>query len=302
MNKTDPKSYLYPLTAVCAWGSLYVVSKPVLDVIPPFTLVLIRYLLALAVLLPMADHLCRRDGIRIRRADWKRFLFVGIAGYGIATGAQFVGTQLSNASTASLINSMNPVTITIFAALLLGERITKEKAAALTAVVLGAFIILGDSLSSGAAAGILVSLLSVCLWSLMSVEVRRLSAEYPPLVITAAALVIAAVMLIPISAVELNTIGIGENGSWSLVPSVLYMGLVCTALSQVLWNLGLSRLEASQCGMFYPLQPMISLLLGVVILHETISTRFVLGGICIIGGILCNIWSDNQHRRVTGGN
>lgn len=302
MKKTDPKSYLCPLTAVCAWGSLYVVSKPVLDVIPPFTLVLLRYLLALAVLLPLAVRLCRRGGIRIQKADWKRFLFVGIAGYGIATGAQFAGTQLSNASTASLINSMNPVTITIFAALLLGERITKAKAAALGAVVLGAFVILGDSLASGAAAGILVSLLSVCLWSLMSVEVRRLSAEYPPLVITAAALVIAALCLIPVSAIELNTIGIGQNGSASLIPSVLYMGLVCTALSQMLWNLGLSRLEANQCGMFYPLQPMISTLLGVVILHETISVRFVLGGICIIGGIVCNIWSDKQHHRVMGGN
>lgn len=64
-------------------------ASPVLGVIPPFTLVLLRYLLALTVLLPLAIRICRRDGIRIARADRSNFLFIGIAGYGIATGAQF---------------------------------------------------------------------------------------------------------------------------------------------------------------------------------------------------------------------
>lgn len=35
---TDRESYLYPVVAISAWGSLYVVSKPVLDVVPPFLL------------------------------------------------------------------------------------------------------------------------------------------------------------------------------------------------------------------------------------------------------------------------
>lgn len=290
---TGRTSYLCPIVAVSAWGSLYVVSKPVLDVIPPFTLVLIRYLLALLLLLPLAVRTCCRNGIRIRRKDWNSFLFVGIAGYGIATGAQFIGTRLSSASVASLINSMNPVTITMFAALILGERITRKKLAALAAAILGAFLILGDNLSTGAA-GILVSLLSVCLWSLMSVQVRKLSEAYPPLLITTAALVIAGIILLPVSLVELHFNAGIPDWNWGLAPSVLYMGWVCTALSQLLWNFGLSRLEASRCGMFYPLQPVISTLLGVLILHESISLHFLLGGACIIGGILCNIWSDKQ--------
>ena len=109
--RADWRACLCSAVAVSAWGSLYVVSKPVLGVIPPFTLVLLRYLLALTVLLPLAIRICRRDGIRIARADRSNFLFIGIAGYGIATGAQFAGTRLSSASVASLINSMNPVTI-----------------------------------------------------------------------------------------------------------------------------------------------------------------------------------------------
>ena len=293
----ERKWLLCPAIAVTIWGSLYVVSKPVLGVIPPFTLVLLRYVLALCVLLPLAVRICRTQGIRIARADWGTFLFVGIAGYGIATGAQFVGTRLSSASVASLINSMNPVTIAVFAALLLREKLTRTRLAALGAVIVGAFIILGDSLGSGQAAGIAVSMLSVCLWSLMSVRVRVLGAKYPALVITTAALIIAGVCLVPVSAVELYSTGGLPAWDWKLVPPVLYMGLVCTALSQVLWNLGLAKLEASRCGMFYPLQPVVSTLLGVLILHESLSPRFLVGGACIIGGILCNIFGEKSTRR-----
>ncbi len=181
--------------------------------------------------------------------------------------------------------------------MLLGERLTRTRLVALAAVIAGAFVILGDQLASGQAAGIAVSLLSVCLWSLMSVRVRELSSKYPPLVITTAALLIAGICLLPVSAIELSC-GFGNLSSWSwkLALPVLYMGLVCTALSQLLWNLGLCYLEASRCGLFYPLQPVISTILGVLILHEQISIRFLFGGALIIGGILCNIFSDKHTK------
>lgn len=290
--KARHTAYLYPAAAVCIWGSLYVVSKPVLGSIPPFTLVLMRYIIALCVLLPLAARICRIQRIRIARADWGTFIFIGVAGYGIATGAQFVGTQLSNASTASLINAMNPVTISVFAALLLGERMTRMRFAAMGSVLLGAFLILGDGLDSGNTAGIIFSMLSVCLWSLMSVRVRALAAKYPPMVITAAALVIAGICLVPVAAAEMYHVGRIPVLNRTLVFPVLYMGLICTALSQLLWNLGLSKLEASRCGMFYPLQPVVSTLLGVWFLHEVITPHFLLGGLFILGGIVCNIFEE----------
>lgn len=295
--KSRPLDCLYPAAAVSIWGSLYVVSKPALEILPPFTFVLLRYLIALVVLLPLTVRLCRAQNIRIARADLGAFLFVGIAGYAIATGTQFLGTKLSSASVASLINAMNPVTIAVFAALLLRERITRAQVAALAVVIAGAAIILGDNLGSGQAAGIVVSLVSVCLWSLMSVRVRRLGDSYPPLLITTAALLVASCCLLPVSAAEITLSGGIRGWSWGLVPVVLYTGLICTALSQFCWNKGLTRLEASRCGMFYPLQPVVSTLLGVWILHEPVDARFLLGGALIIGGIIWNIRPDRTPTK-----
>ncbi len=47
----------YGITAASIWGSMYVVSDLALEVIPPFTLLSIRVLLALLVLLPLSRRL-----------------------------------------------------------------------------------------------------------------------------------------------------------------------------------------------------------------------------------------------------
>lgn len=57
----------------------------------------------------------------IRREDWKYFLFIGAIGYFVSVGAQIVGTKYAGASVASLINATNPIFITFFAVLILGE-------------------------------------------------------------------------------------------------------------------------------------------------------------------------------------
>ena len=45
-------------------------------------------------------------------------------------------------------------------------------------------------------------------------------------------------------------------------------------------------LNASTCSMFYPLQPLVSAVLGVVLLHEVITWQFVVGAILICSGIV----------------
>lgn len=85
------------LIATSAWGSLYVVSKVVLDTVPPFTLLLFRYLVAAAALLIL---LKTRKPERIERKDYKFLFFIGFVGYFLSVGAQFVGTKMSGASLA----------------------------------------------------------------------------------------------------------------------------------------------------------------------------------------------------------
>lgn len=76
---------------------------------------------------------------------------------------QQLGTKLSGASLASLINSTNPIFIVAFAIVLLHERVTARKIVCILCAVCGAGLIVGGNLSGSRLSGAAFSILSVLL-------------------------------------------------------------------------------------------------------------------------------------------
>ena len=117
------------LAAASIWGGMYVVSKIVLDIIPPFALVSLRLILGAACLFVI---LVVQKGLRASAAQRTTAVLVGLVGYGISLGLQFVGTRMSTAANASLVTSASPVFIFLFGAWILRENITLARSAALS--------------------------------------------------------------------------------------------------------------------------------------------------------------------------
>src|SRR5262245_49341735 len=116
------------LGAAAIWGGMYVVSKVVLDFVPPLPLVLARLLvgaltLGLIAALTGQPRPCRRD---------LPFLaLLGFVGLTVSMIAQFAGTRLSTAANAALITSATPAFLVLFAWPILGERLTVPRLAGL---------------------------------------------------------------------------------------------------------------------------------------------------------------------------
>lgn len=297
-EKTSKKAYIYLLLTFVLWGSLYVVSKYVLDKLPTFTISFFRFLLAylfLTVTGKLTGGFGKKDE-RKQTVDRKHFpyvLLIGFGGYFIAVGAQLLGTKYAGASTASLLNSMNPVTMALFGALLLGEKLTVRKMIGLILSLCGVFAVLGGGFQGAGAAGILLSLFAVVFWSYISVMTRKITQLYEPLEISRLACGAAALCYFPVALAEgylqkapvLSVIT--QDASCTL--SLLYMGIVCTGIAYTLWNKSLSMLDAGICSSFYPIQPAVSTLLGILLLGEGVSTGFVVGSVLIVCGVLISL-------------
>src|SRR5512147_1687828 len=99
MNRTVI-GILCGLGAASIWGGMYVVSKVILDIIPPFTLITLRLALGIVVLWLVI----RFTGVmHLSRSQIIKALGVGLIGYGVSLGMQFVGTRLSTASNGALV-------------------------------------------------------------------------------------------------------------------------------------------------------------------------------------------------------
>lgn len=287
--------YLYLTIALTAWGSMYVVSKYILELVPSFTVLFIRYFLSGTILL-LFLKLRRTKPQKIERRDYKYILLIGIVGYFLSTGAQLLGTHLSSASLSSLINALNPIFIIIFAVPILKEKITLQKIVSVIATIVGVYIILGGPGQSGEGLGIVISFFSVVTWSLTSVVLRHVMQKYDTLIITTCGILVAVVCSLPIAAIELAAYPQALQALLDpyIICGLLYIGLICTAMAHMLWNKSLSMMEAGKCALFYPLQPMVSALLGVLFLNEKLDLSFVTGAAFILGGIIFSVVTNRS--------
>jgi drug/metabolite transporter (DMT)-like permease len=272
---------------------MYVVSDEVLRAIPPFTLLTIRVVIGVTILAVILAH---NGTLRLPARDMLKLFGVGLVGYGISLGAQFVGTDLSNAVNGAVVTSASPAFILIFAWLLLREPLSLIRIGAVVLASIGVLIVVDISkidLGSEMFRGNLILAVAALTWGLYSVLVRRVSASYSTLVISFYALVGGLFIALPASAVELTTKSIAPL-TFELVLGVLYLGVISTALAMVLWNRAFALVEAGVASLFFFAQPLVGVLLGTVILHQPITPQLIVGGALIIGGVLLSM----QHAPV----
>lgn len=275
--------YLYLLITFFCWGSIYVVSKYALAVMGPVTVSFCRYLVSVVCLYGILKW--KGGHKKIAKEHWPYLLILGGLGYFAAIILQLGGTALLSGSLASLINSLNPVMISILAAVFLKEKITWKNVLSIVVSLIGVYIILGNGSMQINPLGILLSAGSVVLWSAASVSIRKISGYYDPVQIALYGMCIALLFNIPAAVLE-NIFMTQSHPTAVALLACLFVAVFGTTVAHTCWNKSLQLLSASTCSMFYPLQPLVSAVLGVLLLHEVITWQFVVGAVLICSGIV----------------
>ena len=286
------KRRLIPLfAAFVLWGSQYVISKIALRTVPPVTLLALRYLVSVPALFIVLR--LRHALTPIKKGDWPILFAIGFTGYFASFCLQMLGINRLTGSVSSLLGAMNPIFIPILAAFFLHERITPAKIACVALSMAGVVVIVGVD-GTVDASGALLMLASVFLWSTASIIIRRVGGRYDPMQIALIAILCALPFAGGWSLIELQSVPC--SFTLESVLAVLYMGVLGTAVTHSLWNYSLRVMDASFCSMFYPMQPLVSSILGVLFLHEAVTPGFVIGALMICCGIVAAVISAKPRK------
>lgn len=278
---------IYLSLAASIWGGMYVVSKYVLDFIPPITLVWMRYIVAFAVLFAILKSREKKlnDYKKIAKNDWFLIGWIGFIGYFVSITFQFIGTKLSDAHSGALITSATPVFIVLFARIVLKEHLTLKKIFSLLLATAGVIIVIGWDTNVGLHLwGDLILVGAAVTWAILSVYVKVASFRYSSLTITTYAILIALVCTTPFMIWELQNNIIIVNQPLILL-GILYLGIISTAGAFLLWNKGMELMEAGVGSLFLFFQPLVGSLLGWLLLKEQLGGNFFLGAILILLGV-----------------
>jgi len=276
---------LYLSAAAAIWGGMYVASKYALEVVPPFTLLFLRYFFSALTLI----LLCRHSKVEIIPREDRGILFqIGFFGYFLSVAAQFIGTKLSTAHMGAVITTLSPVFQSGFAILLLGERIIVRQVIAIGLSLAGVLVITGlpgEEVGEAFFYGNLFFLLAACFWGYYSVLSKKIANRHPALRITTWGIILATGFALIPAISEVSTWDTAVLKSLPVVLSVGYLAVISTTIAYYCWNKGLSLMNSHQAGLFFFLQSIVGSLLGWLILDENLSFSFFLGSFLIIAGV-----------------
>lgn len=290
--------HLLLLTVVLQWGLAFVAIKILLRHTSPLGLAMIRFAIT-AVAFGILLALWRPARARIERGDLGRLSVMALAGVGGYHLALNYGQQFVSAGVAALIIAAMPVMVAVLSARVLGETITPARRVGI-AVALGGVAVLtllaapGGTLEVSSLKGAVVVLSPIC-WAVYTVLAKPLVAKYGGLPVTAITMIAGSVLIVPFAlAPGLRDLSRLDGSDWAWVT---FLALGCTVYAYAVWNLALTKLEASSTAAWIYLVPLFSLSWGWVLLGEHLTAWVLLGGAMVLGGV---ILSERVAPRLAG--
>jgi drug/metabolite transporter (DMT)-like permease len=276
-------AYLALVATAVIWGTTAIGIKVALETYPPFILSVGRWLISLAIMLPMM----RRFGVRpiLDRRTFVLGLF-GILGF----NAFFtLGLERTTAANGSLINGALPVVVAFLSFLLLSERLAPVRILGIVISMVGvAVTVLGATLDASVLGNVLI-FGAVLSWAVYTIYNReRMKGENTMGIIAGSAL-FGVTMMVPLAAIEWAQ-ETPEAPSLKLVAIILYLSLGPAMAANYMWVFALTRVPASQAAVFSNLTPIVGIVLAGLILDEPITKYHVVGSILVIAGVLLTTW------------
>ena len=285
-DKSKLSPYVCLLSATLIWGASPVIIKLLLTLLPPSVIVAGRYLLASAALAPFAIVIALRNRKRASARDWLQLVAVGVLGSGIG---QLLFVNAVNLSSAGIVNALSksqPLFVVFLGFFVLRERVSSIRFV-LVSMMIAACALIGAGEFQGGRAMLHQRLLgdglALCAgisWALAVVlgktALRKFPAEVVALVRFGMGFTVAGGVMVA-SGAKPTFEGISPM-YWALFAA---LGLICGALALVLYYRGLAGVEAHVAASLELLGPTVTVVLGWVVLGETLNPWHV-AGICTL--------------------
>ena len=270
----------YAAITILFWSMAFVFTRLALQYFTVYSLGLLRYLIASALLLTVA-LVTRMKWPALKDLPW--FLLSGAAGFGVYMIVFNLGSQSVSASTGSVILATTPILTALLARLFYQEKLTPLQYTAIGLSFAGVVVltVLRGGLTVGT--GILFMFASALLVSVYNLLQRRLTRTYTALQSTSVSIFLGTLMLcvfLPRAGREL-----------AAAPAVEYLyllilGIFSSAVAYLCWGKALSLAHnTSSVSNYMFITPFLTTLLGLWLAGEPVEMSTVIGGVLILAGL-----------------
>lgn len=270
------------------WGGSFLFIGVAVRELPPLTIVALRVVTAASALL-LVLRLIGVDLPRSRQA-WAAFLGMSILNNVIPFTLIVWGQGHIASGLASILNATTPLFTVIVANYLTDdERLTGQRLAGVVVGFIGVAVMIGAAAFVSLDASILAQLavLGAALsYGFAGVFGRRFKTMgIPPLATATGQVTVSSALLLPTALIVDRpwTLAMPSTGA---ILSLAALGLVSTAFAYLIFFRLLARAGATNVGLVTFLIPVSAILLGVLVLGETLAVRHMVGMVLIGAGLI----------------
>ncbi|HEX2925904.1 MAG TPA: DMT family transporter [Ruminiclostridium sp.] len=272
------------LVTVIFWGYSFVSTKIILNELPPLSIAFFRQLIASIVL--SVFLLSRKLFVKMPLKDL--LLLTASSFFGIVLYFLFENTGLkyTTASNASIIVAAVPIFTLITESLFYKLKITGRITACVIVSIAGVFLVIFEQgsldLTGNSLKGNFLMIGAMVSWVIYTVICKSLTRKYRGIVITTYQMIAASILFIPFI---MHDVSKWHGITTYALINLLYLALFCSALAYYLYNVAVTNLGATVSSMFLNLIPVVSIIGGVLVLHERISVLQIAGMLLIMASL-----------------
>jgi len=298
--------------AVLIWATTFVVSAAALATASPAVLTVARFALAVAVLVPLAARL-GGWGVLGRVCRSSRSGVLGLTGVAAYYGLQNLGLNYTTAGTAALLQAVLPVATAALAVSVLRERLAPGTSVGLVLATVGVVLVaFADARLDRGAVLVVIGVLAYAVYTVLlragspshsggasrsaqaSVKSVAPAAIGDSAVIAAATAVWGLAFLLPWQAWEVAAGRAALPVGASAVAATLYLGLVASGGTLLLWTYGAARTPAGVSGVLTAAIPALGYGFAVAT-GEPATWAKNAGGAFAAAGVLLAAWAANRQ-------
>jgi drug/metabolite transporter (DMT)-like permease len=267
------------------WGGSFYFAKIAVAEIPPLTLALGRVAIAAVVLAAVARIMV--GPFPRNPAIWRQFAFMAALNNAIPFVLLFWGQIRISIGLASILNATSPLFGVLVAHVLThDDRLNLNRIVGLVAGFVGVVVLIGPDLLHEIGAdgwAELACLAAACSYAFGAVLTRRLRGMSPTLV-ASGQLAMSTVLLLP-TALIFSSPSALLTASGPALGALLGLALLCSALAYLIYFRLIARAGATNALLATFLIPVSAIIMGVVLLGESVSSQQLAGMAAIFVGI-----------------
>ncbi len=301
-NRLTPATAALLLIPPLMWAGNAVVGRWMHGSIPPITFNFLRWLIAFAMLLPLAAWVFRPGSGLLKH--WRRFSLLGLLSVALYNSLQYAALATSTPINVTLVAASMPVWMLLIGRRAYGVPITRRAALGAVMSLAGVATVLSRGewqqlLALRLVPGDAWMVVAAITWAWYSWMLVRPAPGSEPITIRQdwAAFLLAQV------AFGLLWSGAMTAGEWAMLPrleegeqhirwgwplilALLYVAVGPSLLAYRAWGAGVARVGPTTAGFFANLTPLFAALLSATLLGEAPQAYHVLGFVLIVGGIM----------------